>query len=49
VLYEFIKFRQSPAVPLGTLYLDSSSMPRMTRMDWLEDRLSVVEADPWKI
>ncbi|EDR10307.1 uncharacterized protein LACBIDRAFT_325254 [Laccaria bicolor S238N-H82] len=49
VLYEFIKFRQLLGVPLGTLYLDSSSMPRMTRMDWLKDRLSVVEADPWKI
>ncbi|EDR10305.1 uncharacterized protein LACBIDRAFT_325252 [Laccaria bicolor S238N-H82] len=49
VLYEFIEFRQSLGVPLGTLYLDSSSMPRMTRMDWLKDRLSVVEADPWKI
>jgi len=49
VLYEFIKFRQSLGVPLRTLYLDSSSIPRMTRMDWLKDRLSVVEADPWKI
>ena len=49
VLYEFIKFRRSLGVPLGTLYLDSSSMPRMTRMDWLKERLLVVEADPWKI
>ncbi|KIK07062.1 hypothetical protein K443DRAFT_673639 [Laccaria amethystina LaAM-08-1] len=49
VLYEFIKVRRRLGVPLGTLYLDSSSMSRITRMDWLKDQLSVVEADPWKI
>ncbi|EDR10544.1 uncharacterized protein LACBIDRAFT_317059 [Laccaria bicolor S238N-H82] len=49
VLYEFVEERQRLSVPLHTLYLDSSSVPRMTRMDWLKNQLSVVEADPWWI
>jgi len=49
VLYEFVEERQRLGVPLHTLYLDSSSVPRMTRMDWLKDQLLVVEADPWQI
>lgn len=49
VLYEFVEERQRLGVPLRALYLDSSSVPRMTRMDWLKDQLSVVEADPWRI
>lgn len=36
-------------MPLGALYLDSSSIPRITRMDWLKGQLLVVEADPWRI
>ena len=49
VLYKFVEERQRLGVPLRALYLDSSSVPRMTRMDWLKDQLSVVEADPWRI
>ena len=49
VLYEFVQDRQRLGVPLRSLYLDPLSMSRMTRMDWLKDQLSVVEADPWKI
>jgi hypothetical protein len=49
VICEFIEQRKRFGVPLRTLYLDSSSMPRMTRMDWLKDQLLVVEADPWRI
>ena len=49
VLYEFVVIRQHLGVPLRTLYLDSSSLPRMTRLDWLKDQLAVVEADPWRI
>jgi hypothetical protein len=49
VLYEFVKERQRLGVPLNALYLDSSSVPRMTQMDWLKDRLLVVEGDPWRI
>ena len=49
VLYEFVEERQRLGVPLNALYLDSASVPRMTRMDWLKDQLSVVEADPWQI
>jgi len=48
-LYEFVQDRQRLGVPLCSLYLDPLSMSRMTRMDWLKDQLSVVEADPWKI
>ena len=48
-LYEFVEERQRLGVPLNALYLDSASVPRMTRMDWLKDQLSVVEADPWRI
>ena len=48
-LYEFVQDRQRLGVPLRSLYLDPLSMSRMTRMDWLKDQLSVVEADPWKI
>ncbi|EDR10542.1 uncharacterized protein LACBIDRAFT_325245 [Laccaria bicolor S238N-H82] len=49
VLYEFVEERQRLGVPLGALYLDSSSIPRITRMDWLKGQLLVVEADPWRI
>jgi hypothetical protein len=49
VLYEFVQERQRLGVPLRSLYLDPLSMSRITRMDWLKDQLSVVEADPWKI
>ena len=49
VLYEFVEERKRLGVPLGALYLDSSSVPRMTRMDWLKEQLSVVEVDPWRI
>ena len=49
VLYEFVQDRQRLGVPLRSLYLDPLSMSRMTRLDWLKDQLSVVEADPWKI
>ena len=49
VLYEFVEERQRLGVPLNALYLDSASVTRMTRMDWLKDQLSVVEVDPWRI
>jgi len=49
VLYEFVEERQRLGVPLHALYLDFSSVSRMTRMDWLKDQLSVVEANPWRI
>ena len=49
VLYEFVEERHRLGVPLNALYLDSASVPRMTRMEWLKDQLSVVEADPWQI
>ena len=48
LLYEFVQFRQSLDAPLRSLYLDPLSMSRMTRMEWLKDQLSVVEADPWE-
>ena len=46
--YEFVQDRQRLGVPLRSLYLDPLSISRMTRMDWLKDQLSVVEADLWK-
>ena len=49
LLYEFVQYRQRLGVPLRSLYLDPLSMSRMTRMEWLKDQLSVVEADPWEI
>ena len=49
VLYEFVEERHRLGVPLNALYLDSASVPRMTRMEWLKDQLSAVEADPWQI
>ena len=49
VLYEFVEERQRLGVPLQALYLDSSSVPRITQMDWLEDQLLVVEVDPWRM
>ena len=49
VLYELVQDRQRLGVPLRSLYLDPLSMSRMTRMEWLKDQLSVVEADPWKL
>jgi len=48
-VYKFVQDRQRLGVPLRLLYLDPLSMSRLTRMDWLKDQLSVVEADPWKI
>ena len=47
-LYEFVQDRHRLGVPLRSLYLDPLSISRMTRMDWLKDQLSVVEADLWK-
>ena len=49
LLYEFVRYRQGLGVPLRSLYLDPLSMSRMTRIEWLKDQLSLVEADPWKI
>ncbi|EDR10539.1 uncharacterized protein LACBIDRAFT_325236 [Laccaria bicolor S238N-H82] len=49
LLYEFVQYRQRLGVPLRSLYLDSGSMSRLTRMEWLKDQLSVVEADPWQM
>jgi hypothetical protein len=49
MLCDFVKYRQRLGTPLRTLYMDSLSVSRMTRMDWLKDQLTVVEADPWKI
>ena len=48
-LYDLVEDRQRLGAPLRTLYVDSSSVSRMTRMDWLKDQLTVVEADLWKI
>ena len=48
IYYEFVQFCQSLGAPLRSLYLDPLSMSRMTRMEWLKDQLSVVEADPWE-
>jgi hypothetical protein len=48
-LYDLVEDRQRLGAPLRTLYVDSLSVSRMTRMDWLKDQLTVVEADLWKI
>ena len=48
-LYDLVKDRQRLGAPLRTLYVDSLSVSRMTRMDWLKDQLTVVEADLWEI
>ena len=47
-LYDLVEDRQRLGVPLRTLYVDSLSVSRMTRMDWLKDQLTVVEANLWK-
>ena len=47
-LYDLVEDRQRLGVPLRTLYVDSLSASRMTRMDWLKDQLTVVEANLWK-
>ena len=49
MLYDLVEDRQRLGAPLSTLYVDSLSVSRMTRMDWLKDQLTVVEADLWKI
>ena len=48
-LYNLLEDRERLGAPLHTLYVDSLSVSRMTRMDWLKDQLTVVEADLWKI
>lgn len=46
--FDLVEDRQRVGASL-CIYEDSLSVSRTTRMDWLKDQLTVVEADLWKI
>jgi hypothetical protein len=49
VLHQFILDRQVAGAPIRTLYLDAESVKKLVHREDLRQKVSIVEADPWRV